>query len=380
MNNRIFYLGYYDIPQYAEEERNAPPAAVAKMTYIVNALNRIGYRVELVSPAAAQNKKTAKGRRISLDQNNTLKLFYSFGGKNKISALIRFLLLKLSFFFYLLFRVDSSDTVLIYHSAEFIGTVSLLKRVKKFRLVLEVEEIYADVTGKEKVRRKEYGIFKQADAYVFSTELLSEIINPDHQKPETVVYGSYLIPGRQVGKRFDDGKIHCVYAGTFDPRKGVLTAANAARYLPENYHIHLIGFGTKAEVEQLRSTVEAVSAEARATLSYDGLLSGRDYTDFLGKCDIGLSPQAPEASFNETSFPSKTLSYLTNGLRVVSVAIKSLQRSSLHPYLVFFDECTPESIAKAILSVRLSDDHSACEAIKELDKSFCLQLKQILSR
>ncbi len=378
MNQRIYYLGYYDTPEYADEQRNAPPAARAKMDYIVSVLNRIGYDAELVSPAATKDKRSAKARKIMLDQRNTLKLFYSPGGKSKPAALFRFLILKLSFFFYILFRVSASDTVIVYHSAEFIGTLLLLKKLRGFRLLLEVEEIYADVTGKEKIRKKEFKIFDKADAYIFSTELLAEKINL-YNKPMTIIYGSYSVAQERIDRKENDGRIHCVYSGTFDTRKGVLTAVQAARYLPENYHIHIIGFGKADEIARLREAVEEVDAVSKAKLSYDGMFSGKDYVAFLSKCNIGLSPQKPNAEFNETSFPSKILSYLSNGLRVVSIRLRSLEASAIKDCISFYDEDSPRALARAVMKVDVTDGRSAIGIVKELDVQFTQQLSELLS-
>ena len=65
-----------------------------------------------------------------------------------------------------------------------------------------------------------------------------------------VIYGTYNVE-KQIANKFDDGKIHCVYAGTFDPRKGGMSAVNAAKFLDEKYHIHILGFGTEKDKKLL---------------------------------------------------------------------------------------------------------------------------------
>ena len=48
---------------------------------------------------------------------------------------------------------------------------------------------------------------------------------------------------------------------------------------------------------------------------------------FIQKCQIGLCTQNIDAAFNTTSFPSKILSYMSNGLEVVGVNIAAIKNS-----------------------------------------------------
>ena len=68
------------------------------------------------------------------------------------------------------------------------------------------------------------------------TELLNKEVNLSN-KPYIISHGTYHTVPRYCGK-FDDGKIHAVYAGSFNPVKGgALTAIGAAEYLDENYDL-----------------------------------------------------------------------------------------------------------------------------------------------
>ena len=117
---------------------------------------------------------------------------------------------------------------------------------------------------------------------------------------------------------------------------------------------------------------------SEAGISYDGLLMGSDYIRFLQSCHVGLSTQDPNASFNETSFPSKVLSYLANGLRVVSIRMKSLERSSIGHLLYYYDVNTPKGIASAIESINFNIPYDSRIVIQELDQKFVLEIQKIL--
>ena len=115
-------------------------------------------------------------------------------------------------------------------------------------------------------------------------------------------------------------------------------------------------------------------------MTYDGLKSGEDYIRFLQSCDIGLSTQNPDAAFNATSFPSKVLSYLSNGLHVVSIRIPAIVTSAVGDLLSYYDEQTPEKIAAAIRSIRLSDPYDSRQRIRQLDIDFQNKLSVLLDR
>ena len=110
----------------------------------------------------------------------------------------------------------------------------------------------------------------------------------------------------------------------------------------------------------------------------DGLLNGDDYIHFLQSCDAGFSTQQTDAAFNNTSFPSKVLSYLANGLRVVSVRIPSLERSTVNPLLYYYDGNSPEAIARAVAGIDWKKPYDSRKVIHELDHQFVKGIGELL--
>lgn len=268
-----------------------------------------------------------------------------------------------------------NEKVLVYHSMMLMTPIILAKRIKKFKLILEVEEIYQDVAEfSHRMKKNEYKFFNMADSYIFPTELLNQKLNVNNQ-PYSIIYGTYQVEEDRKGK-FNDGKIHLVYAGTFDPRKGGALAA--AAYLPKDYHVHIIGFGSKDDTNMLLKKIDEISKITEATVSYDGLLSGEEYIQFLQKCDIGLSTQIPEAAYNETSFPSQILSYMANGLRVVSMCIRVVEISDIGQAVYYYDEPNAEAIANAIISIDINEPYNSRELIRKLDEDFVKNIKKLL--
>lgn len=376
MSLKIYYLGYYDVVSNAEENRNHVLAASNKMTYIVSALECAGFCVELISASQTLNAQAYSAKTVPLGKKSRLHLFKTLPWGNKLRRVRSVLFSKWQVFWYIWRHVGKGDTLVVYHSLAYVGLVRILKRLKGFRLVLEVEEIYADVTGSDKARKKEYKLFRRADAYIFPTELLNEKLNSEH-KPHCIIYGTYQVEENRHCS-FDDDKIHVVYAGTFDPRKGGAAAAAAAGFLPANYHVHILGFGSKTDVDHIRQTVAGVLVRSAATVTYDGCLSGEEYIRFIQSCDIGLSTQNPNAAFNDTSFPSKILSYMANGLRVVSIRIPAIERSAIGDLVTYYDTQTPEAIAEAICKIDMNAPYDSRAEIQTLHENFVAQIQSLL--
>ena len=374
---KLCYLGYYDVSENRDEMRSCPLAAVNKMTYICSAINRAGYDVEIVSASRTAGKQDCPGHLIRVSENTSLRLFPCKGTGSVWKRGVRAIEMQWRIFQYLWKNIQSGDVLLAYHSLGYVRTLWLLKKLKRFRLILEVEEIYSDVTGDERVRKLEMRLFKAADAYLFPTELLDEKINTE-RKPAVVVYGTYQVE-EERNCSWGDGKRHLLYAGTLDPRKGGAAAATAAAgELSEGYHVHILGFGSEQEKKDLCETITKINMTAKAGVSYDGVLGGEEYIRFVQSCDVGFSTQMPDAAFNETSFPSKVLSYLANGLRVVSIRIKALERSAVSDLLYYYDENTPEAVAETVQKIDFSQPYDSRAVIRQLDAKFVKEFKRLI--
>jgi len=245
-------------------------------------------------------------------------------------------------------------------------------------LILEVEEIYQDVkkyTNRE--CKAEYEIIEAADAYIFSTRLLSDTLNK-YNKPYTISSGNYLSEPRIV-EQLHDGITHVVYAGTFDPEKGgAIAAIKAALYLTRRFHVHILGFGSRKDVENVIELIKQVNAQSEACVSYEGALTGKPFIEFLQRCHIGLSTQNPTGQYNDTSFPSKILTYLSNGLKVVSVAIPVVAKSPLAKSLFLYNSSNPQAIAEAVLEAEKTSNKDSAALLCELDRDFLKSISELV--
>lgn len=374
---KIKYLVCYDTEMNKEQERAFAPSAATVVKSVLSTLKETGCDVEMVSFCSTRGSKRVPKTRYQTEEGFHIQLFESFGTGNLVKRVVNHFYMKLQYFLYLLFNIKKDEIVIAYHSPYHINILCFLKRIKKFRLVLQMLEIYSDVTGDKILRDKEFLLAEKADAYIFPTEILSGIVNKN-QKPEVIMLGTYQVE-RNRGTKFDDGGIHVLYAGTLDSRKGGATAAAlSARYLPEEYHVHILGFGSEEDKKELFRLIKENKQSCSAKITYDGLLSGENYIQFVQSCDIGLSTQNPDAAFNDTSFPSKILSYMANGLRVVSIRIPVVEKSIIGAHMYYYDYQKPENIARAIMEVNINDNYDSRKIIAELDAEFTKGIQELL--
>lgn len=373
---KVYYLCYFDIPEHESQQRNYVLSAVTKSSYICKALVKAGCEVEIVSAAGTCGNTFCKGSVTELSEHITLRLFDAKPAGNLPKRVLARHFLKKQLKEYLLKTVTENDVLLVYHSLAYMDLVRSVKAKNSPFLILEANEVYSDVTNNEKTRPAEMQFLQSADAYILSTELLREKVNPDN-KPFTVNYGVFA-PEKTCGAPlFQDGKIHCVYAGVLEPCKGAQTAVAAAEFLPENYHIHIIGFGSEQDTQAVKDQIDAVSKKTLCTVTYDGKYSGDDYLQFLQSCQVGFVTQSTDAAFNETSFPSKVLSYLSNGLRVVSVRIKAIEVSKVSDLMYFYDGNSPQAVADAVKSIDFTDEYDSRSVLRDLDTAFIADCREL---
>lgn len=381
MCDSLKYLGYFDDSANAAQRRVSFPAAVNKMQYVTSALVRAGCVVLVVSASHTTDNRGYPGKMVQLSRNVSLKLFRTLPWGSKLRRVFSIVFSRASVFIWLLLNVQRGEPIIVYHSLGYARLVALAKRLVGFRLLLQVEEVYADVSGRRTDWASERSVFKRADGFLLSSWSLTRAVNPDG-RPVIVAHGNYASEPR-TGFRFGDDRIHVVYAGNFDPRKGgAAIALDAAQHLSDGYHLHIIGFGTDSEIRELLARMQLVSAQSACEVSYDGLLHGEEYVRFLQGCDIGITTQVAEGRYNETSFPSKLLSYLANDLHVVAVRLPVLEESAVADLIHFYEgegQQGARALAAAIEAIDVAEPPVGGCRLEALDRAFVNDLRDLLN-
>lgn len=379
MNKNLKYIGYFTLPDIFPE-RSISFAARNKMIYTAEVLKQFVHTVEMISPANIKKGETG-GKGVYKEINDKIKLllFPTFKNTNRYWAILNNNFIKLQLFLYLLTHTSKNEPIILYHSLALVNIILLAKKIKKFKLILELNEIYSDVISNRNVTKnykKEIKIINAADAFIFPNDLMNGMFNLKN-KPFAIEYGVYNAAPLLSKNKFNNDRIHVVYAGTFDPAKGgAQVAIEAATFLPDNYNMHILGFGTEDQIKKIKTSIQDIQSHCKCQINYEGLLDGNEFISFLQKSDIGLSTQLPGAKYNDTSFPSKILTYLANGLKVVSIDIPVVSQSKLKNAITFYKNQTPKEVAEAITSV--SDFSPNYSLLKELDQDFKYQIKRLL--
>mgnify|MGYP005969043939 FL=1 len=372
MANKIYYLIHFD----NKTNRNVTPSAITKGKYVASALASCSSEVEIVS-LAYPTKDSQDEVYYQVSENVICHLFKGKYSNNRIIRYLNHKLYDKKIRKYLKQNVKKDDIIVVYHSLANMKLVKYIKKNITDKIVYEVEEMYGDVINDEKTKTKELKAFKNASSYIFSNDYLNSIINTK-QLPYVTCYGTYEIP-TLYKEAFNDNLIHCLYAGTLAQNKGALNAINVAKYLPNNYLIHILGFGSEKDIADIKNAVNEVNNSYGTTkVIYEGLKLNEEYLKFIQKCQIGLCTQNIDAAFNTTSFPSKILSYMSNGLEVVGVNIAAIKNSKVGQYIQFYNVPDEKEIANAILNINLNNKTNNVDVVKELDKEFKEDLKDML--
>ena len=369
----IYYLGLFDSP---EHRRSAcSPAAVLVMNYVARAIYHEGYHIVMISGASDFHKKT----REEGDLQGIRQIYTpSYGeSKSKFIKLINRLKRRINIISELSRLLSPQDTLVVYHGFGLAKHLLKLKKKIGFKLVIHVGEIYSDLDPNGD-REKEIELLSKADAYILTNIFLNSLINKN-RRPFTIVHGTYeSTTSNKVSITNKKDKINVVYAGALYKEKGVLQSIEAAKYLSKNYNLFILGSGSTEDVELVREKIRETQKSSDCRIFFKGLLLGEDYDNFIKSCDIGLCTQDQNAKFNNTSFPSKILSYISNGLRVVCTEVPAIRNSKLEKNLFFSTDQAPQSIAKAIKEIDLSEDYNHKEILNKLHNDFINDLRKIL--
>lgn len=378
---KIKYIAFYDLKN-DEENRNAQVSAINKVDYISKIFVSLGYYVEIVSPSWTENESGwYKKKSEKMSRFIGFKNFYTFGTKTKMGKISRYLFSMFQLLIYLIFNLKKHETIVVYHSNMIFPVLFLLKILKNVKIILEIEEIYQDIQSNNKILRFfENKSIQLAKAYILSTnELKSKI--PKNTINAISIEGNYLTVEEKNENHTDEynEKIHLVYAGTFDPLKGgAKFSVEIGEFLSSKYHMHIIGFGSKKDEQQLLEKIKSTNLKSQATITYEGLKIGKEYSDLLRECHIGLSTQSSNEKFNQSSFPSKILSYMGHGLKVVSANIDVVKNSRVGNYITYYESENAYSVAKIIEDIEIEDSVNYQEILEKLNCEIKIEMSKVL--
>ena len=364
---KLHYLCFYaGDGEGAEYHGNV--AADIKVGYVADVAKEAGYDVQIF----ALNKTRGNGyrkRKVTKQNGIRVKHISSWGSENKLTKILN----RLSFYFqiwrYFMWEVKKGDTVLSYHSMRTTPFLAFLKKFRKIPVILEVEEIYAcSAEGVQPYYQKEIDSIRKYRDFIF----VNDYIPKDLGIPEEhwiALYGVY----RPVdGEKTEHKGKKVLYAGAIERlNKGAFTAVEAARYLPADYKMYILGKGEPQDMEALSENIRQVNeACGREVACYDGFRSGKELDRYMLDCDIGLGAYPIKTAYSNYIFPSKLVSYMCRRLKVVTGRSECYENTPFADQWFFYDANDGASIAKAILEAgNDSGRETDCDVILTLHRA-----------
>ena len=354
----VHYIAHY-AALGDEDNYHCANAGILKMRYIKESIKKAGFNLNIFSVCTAKGDVFfKKGKKADLGNNEKVIYISSFPKPDILSKIFNRLWNKIRISSYFLFKIKKDDFVVLYHSFFLTKLISILKKIKNVKVIIEVEEIYSYADTKDSgSEKKEILSIKAMDKFITVNESIAKSLEVSDNS--IVCYGVIDIPKRQI-ERFDDGFIHVVYAGAIEKRNsGAFTALEAAGYLPDNYVLHMLGSGFQEDINYLKNRINEINKTAGfEKIKYHGMLKGRELTDFLHKCNIGLSTYVLRDNFSNNSLPSKVTTYMCHELPVVIGYTKAFDDIEISKVWNYFYEFEPKSIAKAVTEVDINKDFS----------------------
>lgn len=378
----IFYIGFYAYKKHelAKENRTFSSAAVNIMNFLSLQLHN-NFSVFILSPSWTLNSNGFySGKKITLYNNVMLYITPSFGSVFRFGKILAKVFSQTWLLLKICSLIKKNDKVIVYHSIANSFSILLAKRFIKFTLILQLNEIYQDVQSLGKLNNYiENKIVSKADAFILSTKKLSTRI--EKYNNELVVCEGVLSMNPLCKGKFDDGKIHLVYAGLIDKVKlCAYNSINLAPFLSDQYVIHIAGFGTENDIHDYLLQIERSNLQFECKIIYEGFLEGDNLINLLQQCHIGLVAQSEDKAFTNSSFPSKIYTYLSNNLLVVCLHNSLINASPVADLLYSYDVNSPSEIADLIKSIDVSTNRHSIynERLDKINADFISRLNYML--
>jgi glycosyltransferase involved in cell wall biosynthesis len=182
-----------------------------------------------------------------------------------------------------------------------------------------------------------------------------------------------LVPGflhRASAPRAERSRsVKFLYSGTLDAPRGLDLILNAVAFLPtEGWELHITGSGA------LEEHVLAAANDARwkSKLHFHGVLPEVDYRNLMARCHIALNCQMSTNPVSAVTFPSKTFTYLSAGLGLIS-STASCVPEVLGDACWYYRQETPEALAR-VMTERLESGITSpdADALHQLEARYSL--------
>lgn len=345
---RIRFIAQYADLNESKINRSFSPAGVSKMDYYLLCLFELGYKVNIFSTCALQNKGFSALKKATNCLGQDICYRSSFKLNNRYFKILDLCWGIFQVLFLLLF-CDSKDIVFIYHERYYTPHIKKIVELRKLKVIVDIEEIYCIVHNLPiNQANKEISSLKfpkELSKYILATSELCRLLSS--QSSYVVCCGAYSPFIKR--SRLND-KTQILYGGVLNKNKGIGIVLESARYLsPQEYEINICGFGNLSEIQETERLInENNENKNNCHITWHGKLIGKEYSKLMSNCDIGLACQIVSDDLGNNSFPSKIYEYLRNGLIVISSSVSAIRNSECSEIIKFFNNYTAKDLADLI--------------------------------
>ncbi len=378
-NGKVYYLCFY-ADKEVEKQIVFYPSVISKIDYVASRIKQTGREVVIVSISPSLMGKF-NGYTKRIDDKESHIYLKSLVSKNLILNKLCFVIHNLLILMFLFKNVKKDDSVIVYHSLYNRLWVNLFKKLTSHNVILQIEDVFSELTSRnKKYKKNEWKTFKRMQNCICVNDIIFKDLEEVPNK--MVSYGSYELP--QKFEKNDNDKVRLVYAGVIEQeRNAAFLAAKVMDFLPENYELHILGFGKEKDLTALKDLINSLNKKkSRDCITYHGRMQGDEYFKFLQSCDIALSTHMYDES-NMTSadytFPSKVIVYLANNLRVVAQRLEVLEICAVSDCIWFYENPTPKNIADVIKNIDLQAEFNSRNRIADMDIEFLKDINSLLS-
>lgn len=381
---KVYYLNHY-VDDKHMSDRISTPSANTKIEYILSVMSE--YMPIINLSTAICNKGYFSKKRV-INQNNIQYLYVpSFNLTKGIFGRINILFSQIYIFYFLLKKINKNDIIIVYHSLYYINVLTILKKIKKFNLIIEINDFYqfhfTDDQKIKKIKSIEDSYFKIADKYILANpDMMNELVNKDY----LVNYGAY-ITHEKIDKRMDN-KIKILYSGVVENlRKAAILSLDSINYLPNNYELHFACYGNKQEMADLQNRIIKTNLKLeREAVLFHGTLNSVNLKKLMIDCDISLNCHTYSKNKEyqaKYSFPSKIPLNMGCGLYIVTSNLSTFRNTPFSQCMEYFNNFDPKSLANAILKLTEEIKNNSFSEkpeyiVKKLDAEFRQEMKKML--
>ena len=212
------------------------------------------------------------------------------------------------------------------------------------------------------------GSYKQLDSYVFLTEQMNGVVNPEN-KPYIVMEGLVdvnMATKPNLPEEKAEGKV-VMYAGALRAPYGVKNLVEGFIDY-QNKDARLWIFGDGDYKEELKETVKKDSR-----ITFFGAVPLKTVVEKELSATLMINPRPVDKEFTKYSFPSKNMEYMASGTPILTTRLPGMP-SDYYDYIYTIDGNSKEDITKALEKVLSLSCEELFEKGKEA-KEFVLTQK-----